>query len=143
MENMTCSTNVGRYIIAIALLGYLGYRHTRSAEDFMIREECTPLPNGLQPMAPIYFHLAIVGLAVPPEYGLRSSVDGLHHIGGRFIAFVFYGRKPEVAHGLGIKTFPEMLGIFRFFIYSKIFRRIANSSHAHLCGRVMIGGTFH
>ncbi|NLJ99987.1 MAG: sodium:solute symporter family protein [Clostridia bacterium] len=117
MENMTLFYGMlAGYIIAIALLGYLGYRHTRSAEDFMIAGgNVHPFLMALAYGSTFISTSAIVG------FGGAAGVYGLSLLWltvftilvGVFIAFVFYGRKTrELAHGLGIKTFPEMLGTY-------------------------------
>ncbi|QGG46195.1 sodium:solute symporter family protein [Heliorestis convoluta] len=133
------------YLGATVYLGYLGYRHTRSAKDYMIAGgNIHPFLMAMAYGSTFISTSAIVG------FGGAAGVYGLSLLWltvctilvGVFIAFMFYGVKTrKMAHSLGVHSFPEFLGA-RF--QSPFIRRfsavVISISMPLYAAAVMIGG---
>ncbi|ABZ83017.1 na+/solute symporter [Heliomicrobium modesticaldum Ice1] len=102
------------YLGATVLLGYLGYRHTRSSKDYLIAGgNIHPFLMALAYGSTFISTSAIVGFGgAAGVYGMSLLWLTVFNIFvGIFIAFVFYGVKTrKLAHQLGVHTFPEFLG---------------------------------
>ncbi len=102
------------YIAAVAFLGYRGFKHTRSATDYMLGgRKIHPYVMAMSYGATFISTSAIVG------FGGAAGVFGLGLLWltflnifvGIFIAFVFFGgRTRRLGLRLDAHTFPELLG---------------------------------
>src|SRR5512138_2358577 len=105
---------VGAYVIVNAYLGWLGYRRTRDAADFMIGgRQIHPILMALAYGSTFISTSAIVG------FGGQAARLGLGILWltflniaiGIWVAFVVYGRATrDVGEQLDAHTFPELLG---------------------------------
>jgi SSS family solute:Na+ symporter len=95
-------------------LGYLGYRHTKAADDYMVAgRKVSPIILGLSYGATFISTSAIVGFGgIAALYGTGLIWLTVLNIGmGVLIAFIIYGKKTrEIGHRLGAVTFPDLLG---------------------------------
>ncbi|MCL5771762.1 MAG: sodium:solute symporter family protein [Actinobacteria bacterium] len=102
------------YLIATILLGYLGWRNTRNAADFMVAGRRThPYVMAISYGATFISTSAIVGFGgQAANLGLGLLwLTFLNILFGIFIAFVFFGKKTRmIGHNLEAHTFPELLG---------------------------------
>ncbi len=102
------------YLSAIGYLGFLGYRRTNTASDYMVGgRKIHPFVMALSYGATFISTSAIVG------FGGAAGVFGmgllwltfLNIFMGIFIAFVFFGKRTrKMGHNLETHTFPELLG---------------------------------
>lgn len=102
------------YLSITAMLGYLGYKHTKSSKDYMVAGgNIHPYIMGMAYGATFISTSAIVGFGgVAGFYGMSMLWLTFANIFfGIFIAFVFFGKKTRA---LGQKykafTFPHLLG---------------------------------
>lgn len=101
------------YLLVIAGLGYLGYRRTQGASDYLVAgRQIHPYVMALSYGATFISTSAIVG------FGGAASVFGmgilwltfLNIFVGIFVAFVFFGKKTRVmGYKMKAHTFPEFL----------------------------------
>jgi SSS family solute:Na+ symporter len=102
------------YLLATMLLGYLGYRHTKAADDYMVAgRRVSPVILGLSYGATFISTSAIVGFGgTAALYGTGLIWLTVLNIGmGVLIAFIVYGKRTrEIGHRLGAVTFPDLLG---------------------------------
>ncbi len=102
------------YLAATMFLGYLGYRHTKGADDFMVAgRKVSPIVLGLSYGATFISTSAIVGFGgIAALYGLGLIWLTVLNIGlGIVIAFIIYGKRTRIiGHKLGAVTFPDLLG---------------------------------
>ncbi|MHB1346644.1 MAG: sodium:solute symporter family protein [Candidatus Humimicrobiaceae bacterium] len=102
------------YLIATVLLGYLGWKNTKNATDFMVGGRRThPYVMAISYGATFISTSAIVGFGgQAANLGLGLLwLTFLNIIFGIFIAFVFFGKKTRlVGQNLNAHTFPELLG---------------------------------
>lgn len=102
------------YLVTTMFLGYLGYRHTKGAEDFMVAgRKVSPIILGLSYGATFISTSAIVGFGgLASLYGTGLIWLTALNIGvGILVAFAIYGRKTRsIGRQLGAVTFPDLLG---------------------------------
>ena len=102
------------YLLATVLLGYLGWRNTKNASDFMVGGRRThPYIMAISYGATFISTSAIVGFGgQAANLGLGLLwLTFLNILFGIFVAFVFFGKKTRlVGHNLDAHTFPELLG---------------------------------
>jgi SSS family solute:Na+ symporter len=120
---MTGSSSVGwidiivilAYLLATGYLGWLGYRGTRSAADFLVGGRSThPIIMAVSYGATFISTAAIVGFGgVAGLFGMSLLWLTFLNIGvGIIIAFVVLGEPTRrLGHHLGAHTFPELLGL--------------------------------
>lgn len=102
------------YIFLIALLGYIGYKQTKSANDYLLGgRQVNPIIMALSYGATFISASAIVGFGgIAAAYGMGIQwLCLLNMFMGVIIAFIFFGRRTRrlgVKHGAS--TFPELLG---------------------------------
>ena len=115
------------YLIAVIGLGYLGYRHTKEHEDFLVAgRRIHPLVLALSYGATFISTSAIIGFGgISAQLGMGLVwLTVLCIAVGVFIAFVIYGRKTrEIGHRTGAVTFPDLMGR----IYDSRFMRYASA----------------
>jgi len=102
------------YLAVVALLGVIGWRRTKNAQDFMLAGRKThPVVMALSYGATFISTSAIVGFGGQAGYFGMSLLwlTFLNIFLGIFIAFVFFGRRTRhIGHNLDAHTFPEFLG---------------------------------
>ena len=102
------------YLLATILLGYLGWKHTKNASDFMVGGRKThPYVMAISYGATFISTSAIVGFggqAANLGMGLLWLAF-LNILLGIFVAFIFFGKKTRlIGHNLDAHTFQELLG---------------------------------
>lgn len=111
MDNQLLYVMLAVYLGMTVLLGYLGYRHTKSAKDYMIAGgNVHPVLMALAYGSTFISTSAIVGFGgAAGVYGMSLLwLTAFNIFIGVFIAFVFFGvRTRQIAHNLQVKTFPE------------------------------------
>jgi SSS family solute:Na+ symporter len=102
------------YLLATGYLGYLGYRQTRTATDYLVAgRSANPIVMALSYGATFISTSAIVGFGgVAANFGMGLLwLTFLNILVGIFIAFVFLGNPVRrMGHHLDAHTFPELLG---------------------------------
>ena len=102
------------YLGATAYLGWLGYRHTKNASDYLIAgRQVHPYVMAMSYGATFISTSAIVGFGgVAGMFGMSLLwLTFLNIFAGIFIAFIFLGgRTRAMGHRLDAHTFPELLG---------------------------------
>ncbi|MDQ2085726.1 sodium:solute symporter family protein [Herbivorax sp. ANBcel31] len=102
------------YLSVIAFLGYIGYKQTKSSQDFMVAgRKIHPLVMALSYGATFISTAAIVGFGgAAANFGMGILwLTFLNIFVGVFIAFVFFGKRTrKMGHNLDSHTFPELLG---------------------------------
>ncbi|SDW88479.1 sodium:solute symporter family protein [Thiocapsa roseopersicina] len=102
------------YLFATGYLGWLGYRGTRSAADFLVGgRSAHPIIMAVSYGATFISTAAIVGFGgVAGLFGMSLLWLTVLNIGfGILIAFIFLGEPTRrLGHHLGAHTFPELLG---------------------------------
>jgi len=102
------------YLFATGYLGWLGYRGTRSAADFLVGgRSAHPIIMAVSYGATFISTAAIVGFGgVAGLFGMSLLWLTVLNIGvGILIAFILFGEPTRrLGHHLGAHTFPELLG---------------------------------
>ena len=102
------------YLFAVAYLGWLGYRRTQSASDYLVAgRKAHPAVMALSYGATFISTSAIVGFGgVAGMFGMSLLWLTFFNIFvGIFIAFVFLGGPTRrIGHRLDAHTFPELIG---------------------------------
>ncbi|KAA6332146.1 sodium:solute symporter [termite gut metagenome] len=102
------------YLLSLAYLGYLGYRRTVSANDYLIGgREMNPIIMALSYGATFISASAIVGFGgVAAAFGMGIQwLCFLNMFVGVVIAFIFFGlRTRRLGVKLNASTFPQLLG---------------------------------
>ncbi|KAA6331428.1 sodium:solute symporter, partial [termite gut metagenome] len=104
------------YLLSIAFLGYLGYRKTVSASDYMVGGRgMNPIVMALSYGATFISASAIVGFGgVAAAFGMGLQwLCFLNMFVGVVIAFIFFGlRTRRLGVKLNVSTFPQLLGAY-------------------------------
>jgi len=102
------------YLLVVGYLGWLGYRRTRSASDYLVAgRKIHPFVMAMSYGATFISTSAIVGFGgVAGLFGMSLLwLTFLNIFEGIFIAFVFLGGPSRrMGHRLDAHTFPELLG---------------------------------
>ncbi|MCX5684361.1 MAG: sodium:solute symporter family protein [Planctomycetota bacterium] len=102
------------YLLVTAYLGWLGYRRTKTAADYLVAgRKSHPFIMALSYVATFISTSAIVGFGgVAAQFGMSLLwLVFLNIFVGIFIAFVFLGTPTRrMGHALQAHTFPELLG---------------------------------
>ncbi|BDZ71899.1 sodium:solute symporter family protein [Methanobacterium petrolearium] len=113
MDLMILSMVVLIFLLINAYVGYVAWRRTKSAEDYMVAgRETHPFIMALSYGSTFISTAAIVGFGgVAANYGMGILwLVFLNILIGIFIAFVFFGKRTRrMGHNLGALTFPEFL----------------------------------
>lgn len=136
---------VAVYVLCTAFLGWLGYRHTRGAADYLVGgRETHPVVMAIAYGSTFVSTSAIVGFGgTAALFGMGLLwLTGLNVLVGIFIAFVVFGRRTrKLGAELDAHTFPELLG--RRF-QSRFIQGLAGGTIALLmplyAAAVLIGG---
>jgi SSS family solute:Na+ symporter len=101
------------YLAITAFLGYLGYRNTKNAADYLVAgRKAHPLVMAISYGATFISTSAIVGFGgAAAVYGMGLLwLTFLNIFVGIFIAFVVFGKRTRrLGHALDAHTFPEVL----------------------------------
>jgi SSS family solute:Na+ symporter len=113
MDLMILSIVVLIFLLINGYVGYVAWRRTKSADDYMVAgRETHPFIMALSYGATFISTAAIVGFGgVAANYGMGILwLVFLNILIGIFIAFVFFGKRTrKMGHNLGALTFPEFL----------------------------------
>lgn len=114
------------YLVVILCLGYVGYRKTRGAEDYLVAgRKAHPVVIALSYGATFISTSAIVGFGgQAANLGMGLIWLTVFNIGvGILLAFVVFGKKTrEVGQRLKAVTFPDLMGK----IYSSTFMQVVS-----------------
>lgn len=131
MDTLTLGLIVILYLFAIAFLGYLGYKKTKDASDYLLGgRKMNPIVMALSYGATFISASAIVGFGgVAATFGMGIQwLCLLNMFMGVVIAFICFGRKTrKLGAKYNAKTFPQLLGLhygskgIRIFIAAVIF----------------------
>ena len=114
MNFYVLSIVVAAYILVVGYLGWLGYRRTRSAADYLVGgRQVHPVLMALAYGSTFISTAAIVGFGgIAAMYGLSLLwLVMLNIFFGIFVAFVVFGRATRrMGARLDAHTFPELLG---------------------------------
>ncbi|MDD1775647.1 MAG: sodium:solute symporter family protein [Methanobacterium sp.] len=101
------------YLALVIYVGYVAWRRTKSADDYMVAGRTThPFIMALSYGATFISTAAIVGFGgTAGVYGMGLLwLTFLNILVGIFIAFVFFGKRTrKIGHNLSALTFPEFL----------------------------------
>lgn len=101
------------YLVLIIYVGYVAWRRTKTADDYMVAGRAThPFIMALSYGATFISTSAIVGFGgIAGAYGMGLLwLTFLNILVGIFIAFVFFGKRTrKIGHNLSALTFPEFL----------------------------------
>lgn len=101
------------YLALVIYVGYVAWRRTKSADDYMVAGRAThPFIMALSYGATFISTAAIVGFGgTAGVYGMGLLwLTFLNILVGIFIAFVFFGKRTrKIGHNLKALTFPEFL----------------------------------
>lgn len=102
------------YLLVIAYLGYIGFKKTKTAKDYLLGgREIHPFVMAVSYGATFISTSAIIGFGgISGVYGMGLIwLTVLNIFIGVFIAFIFFGRRTrKMGHNLDAHTFPEFLG---------------------------------
>src|SRR5574344_400689 len=154
MNTFTLGLIVLVYLLSLAYLGWLGYRKTSSASDYLIGGgEMNPIVMALSYGATFISASAIVGFGgVAAAFGMGIQwLCLLNMLVGVVVAFIFFGlRTRRMGAKMGVSTFPQFLGRYyrsrgvRVFVAAVVF--IAMPVYAAVVmkgGAVFIEQIFH
>ncbi|WP_430972319.1 sodium:solute symporter family protein [Sunxiuqinia rutila] len=114
MNTFSLGLVVITYLLVIAYLGYIGFKNTKTANDYLLGgREIHPFVMAISYGATFISTSAIIGFGgVAGVYGMGLIwLTVLNIFIGVFIAFVFFGRRTrKMGHNLDAHTFPEFLG---------------------------------
>ena len=131
MSTLTLGIIVIIYMFVIAWLGYLGYRQTKNASDYLLGgRKVNPIIMALSYGATFISASAIVGFGgVAATFGMGIQwLCLLNMFMGVVVAFIFFGRRTrKLGEAHNARTFPHLLGLhyksrsIQIFIASIIF----------------------
>ena len=131
MSTLTLGIIVIIYMFVIAWLGYLGYRQTKNASDYLLGgRKVNPIIMALSYGATFISASAIVGFGgVAATFGMGIQwLCLLNMFMGVVVAFIFFGRRTrKLGEEHNARTFPQLLGLhyksrsIQIFIASIIF----------------------
>ncbi len=114
MNTFTLGLVVVIYLLVIAYLGYVGFKKTKTAKDYLLGgRDIHPFVMAVSYGATFISTSAIIGFGgISGVYGMGLIwLTVLNILVGVLIAFVFFGRRTrKIGHNLDAHTFPEFLG---------------------------------
>ncbi|MDR1859825.1 MAG: sodium:solute symporter family protein [Bacteroidales bacterium] len=114
MNTFTLGLVVVIYLLLTAYLGYVGFRQTKTSEDYLLGGRTThPFIMAISYGAAFISTSAIVGFGgVAAVYGMGLIwLTFLNILFGIFIAFIVFGRRTRrLGRRLNAHTFPEFMG---------------------------------
>ncbi|MCK9631483.1 MAG: sodium:solute symporter family protein [Methanoregula sp.] len=113
VDTLTMAVLVLIYLAATLIIGYLGYKKTKSAEDYLVAGRCShPVIIALSYGATFISTSAIIGFGgQAANLGMGLIWLTVLNIGvGILLAFVLFGKKTrEIGHRLSAVTFPDLM----------------------------------
>jgi len=110
---LTMTALVLIYLAATLVIGYLGYKKTKSSEDYLVAGRCShPVIIALSYGATFISTSAIIGFGgQAANLGMSLIWLTVLNIGvGILLAFVLFGKKTrEIGHRLSAVTFPDLM----------------------------------
>lgn len=114
MSTFTLGLIVLAYLLSLAYLGFLGYKKTTSASDYLVGgRQMNPIVMALSYGATFISASAIVGFGgVAAAFGMGIQwLCLLNMLVGVIVAFLFFGiRTRRMGVKLNVSTFPQLLG---------------------------------
>ena len=114
MNTFTLGLIVIAYLLSLAYLGFLGYKKTTTASDYLVGgRQMNPIVMALSYGATFISASAIVGFGgVAAAFGMGIQwLCFLNMFVGVAIAFIFFGlRTRRMGAKLNVSTFPQLLG---------------------------------
>lgn len=114
MDTLTLGLIVLLYLFVIAFLGYLGYRSTKNASDYLLGgRQMNPIVMALSYGATFISASAIVGFGgVAATFGMGIQwLCLLNMFMGVIVAFIFFGRRTrKLGQQYQSRTFAQLLG---------------------------------
>ncbi len=114
VDTLTLGAATALYIAVTIVLGYVGYRRTKTAEDYLLAgRDSHPVIIALSYGATFISTSAIIGFGgVAANLGMGLIWLTVFNIGaGVLIAFVVFGRRTRtIGQRLGAVTFPDLMG---------------------------------
>lgn len=102
------------YLGITGILGYLGFKHTKNSEDYMLGgREIHPMVMALSYGATFISTSAIIGFGGTAAFFGMSLLwlTFMNIFFGIIIAFIFFGKRTrKMGHNLEAHTFPEFIG---------------------------------
>ncbi len=127
VDSLTFTVVTGVYLAILVALGYLGYKRTKGADDFMLAgRKVHPALIALSYGATFISTAAIIGFGgVAAQLGMGLMWLVFMNIAlGIFIAFIVFGKRTRaVGSRLQARTFPDLLGK----VYNSKFLRYASA----------------
>ena len=116
MDSFTLGLVVMIYFLSLAYLGWLGYKKTKSTDDYLVGgRQMNPIVMSLSYGATFISASAIVGFGgVAATFGMGIQwLCFLNMAVGVVIAFIFFGRKTRrLGAKLNASSFPQLLGAY-------------------------------
>ena len=113
VDTLTMTVLVLIYLAATLAIGYLGYRQTKSSEDYLVAGRCShPVIIALSYGATFISTSAIIGFGgQAANLGMGLIWLTVLNIGaGILLAFIVFGKKTrEIGHRLSAVTFPDLM----------------------------------
>lgn len=113
VNTLTMTALVLIYLAATLVIGYLGYKKTKSSEDYLVAGRCShPVIIALSYGATFISTSAIIGFGgQAANLGMSLIWLTVLNIGvGILLAFVLFGKKTrEIGHRLSAVTFPDLM----------------------------------
>ncbi len=113
VNTVTMAALVLVYLAATLVIGYLGYKKTKSSEDYLVAGRCShPVIIALSYGATFISTSAIIGFGgQAANLGMGLIWLTVLNIGvGILLAFVLFGKKTrEIGHRLSAVTFPDLM----------------------------------
>lgn len=114
VDTATFLAVTGIYVVITLAVGYLGFRQTKGAEDYMLAgRRAGPWILALSYGATFISTSAIIGFGgAAAVYGMGLIWLTVLNIGmGILVAFLLFGKRTrEIGHRLGAVTFPDLMG---------------------------------
>jgi transporter, SSS family len=131
MNTFTLGLIVITYLLSLVYLGWLGYKRTKSSEDYLLGgRNMNPIIMSLSYGATFISASAIVGFGgVSAAFGMGIQwLAMLNMLIGVVVAFIFFGKRTRrLGAQLNAGSFPQLLGSFyrsksiQFFVAALIF----------------------
>ncbi|OPX64222.1 MULTISPECIES: sodium:solute symporter [unclassified Methanoregula] len=113
VDTLTMTVLVLIYLAATLAIGYIGYRQTKSSEDYLVAGRCShPVIIALSYGATFISTSAIIGFGgQAANLGMGLIWLTVLNIGaGILLAFIVFGKKTrEIGHRLSAVTFPDLM----------------------------------
>jgi SSS family solute:Na+ symporter len=145
VDTLTMTVLVLVYLTATLIIGYLGYRQTKSSEDYLVAGRCShPVIIALSYGATFISTSAIIGFGgQAANLGMGLIWLTVLNIGvGILLAFVIFGKRTrEIGHRLSAVTFPDLMcKLYRSPVLQYIAGFIIVASMPLYTAAILIGG---